>query len=291
MTITNNMGLPEALVKACDTSPHNSEGNVSATTLLQGIRQIILTERHWHEMTEDVSNRIWALFGTAIHKLLETESPDTFTEEFFSVPVGEYKVTGTVDCYDMTNGIIHDYKSTSVWKIIKGDFVDWRKQGLIYAWLLTKQGFPVKECRFTAILKDHSKSKAKFDKSYPQTPVWVYQFTVSDKDLEEIEKEIIDKVEQLAKAKELPNDKLPMCTEQERWAEEDKIAVMKKGRKTAIRVFSAKDRNNAEQLLEALGKDHYLEERKGVSKKCQEYCACCEWCNFWREHCQDNITD
>lgn len=282
MVITNNMNLPEALVRACET-PHNSEGNISATTLLKGIREVLLTKRHWNELTDDVANRIWALFGSAVHKLLESESPDTFTEEFFSVKVGDYNVTGRVDCYDMTNGIIHDYKTASVWKIIKGDFADWRKQGLIYAWLLTKQGFPVKECRFTAMLKDHSKSKAKYDKSYPQVPVWVYQFTVSDKDLKEIEKEITDKVEEIAKAKDLPDDKLPMCTEQERWAKPTTWAVMKEGRKTALRVFE--DKELAEQYLASIeDKKAYIEERKGTDGKCPEYCSCCEFCDYYKKN-------
>lgn len=283
MTITNCMNLPEALVKACETSPHNSEGNVSATTLLQGTRQIILTKRHWEEMTDDVSNRIWALLGTAVHKLLEIETPDTFSEEYFSVPVGNMKVTGRVDCYDMTNGIIHDYKTASVWKVIKGDFSDWRKQGLIYAWLLTKQGFPVNECRFTAILKDHSKSKAKYDKSYPQVPTYVYQFTVSKQDLEEIEKLIYSKVDELEKAKDLPDDKLPMCSEQERWSKPTTYAVMKEGRKTALRVFEQKEL--AEQYLASLDeKKAYIEERKGTDGRCPEYCSCCEFCDYWQKN-------
>jgi hypothetical protein len=234
-------------------------------------------------MTDDVSNRIWALLGTAVHKLLEIETPDTFTEEYFSVPVGSMNVTGRVDCYDMTNAIIHDYKTASVWKVIKGDFADWRKQGLIYAWLLTKQGFPVKECRFTAILKDHSKSKAKYDSSYPQVPTYVYQFTVSDADLKETEKMIYAKVEELEKAKDLPDDKLPMCTEHERWSKPTTYAVMKEGRKTALRVFEEKEL--AEQYLASLEeKKAYIEERKGSDPKCEEYCSCCEWCEYWQKN-------
>lgn len=83
MIITNDLGLPQALVDACDVSPHNAPNTVSATTLKSGVREILLTKRHWEEMTDDVSNRIWTLFGTAVHSLLERESPDTFVEEKF----------------------------------------------------------------------------------------------------------------------------------------------------------------------------------------------------------------
>ena len=288
MKITNVMQLPEALVKACDVSPHNAEGNISATTFLQGTRQILLTKRHWHEMTDDVSNRIWSLFGTAVHKLLEIETPDTFTEEFFSVPVGKYNVTGRVDCYDMTNGVINDYKTASVWKVIKGDFADWKKQGLIYAWLLTKQGFPVNECKFIAMLKDHSKSKAKFDRNYPQTPVYVYQFTVGKKDLEEIEKEIFAKVEEIEKASDLKDNELPLCTEQERWAKPTTWAVMKEGRKSALRVFEEKEL--AEKYLASIEeKKAYIEERKGSDGKCEDFCICNEHCSYYKEKYKNNI--
>lgn len=281
MTITNKMNLPEALVKACDVSPHNKPNNLSATTLLQGVRQILLAKRHWDEMTDDVADRIWALFGTAVHKLLEVESPDTFAEEFFSHPLGEYNVTGRVDCYDMKNGIIHDYKTASVWKVIKGDFDDWKRQGLIYAYLLTQNGLPVKECRFTAILKDHSKSKAKYEADYPKSPVYVYSFDVKQKDLDEIETFLFDKVAAVAEYADKPDDELPLCTEHERWAKPTTYAVMKEGRKTALRVFET--REQAEKYITDTGVG-YVEERKGTDGRCPEYCSCCEWCNYYKEH-------
>lgn len=281
MQITNKMNLPEALVQACEVSQHNRPYNLSATTLLKGVREILLAKRHWDEMSEDVSDRIWALFGTAIHSLLERETPDTFVEESFFVPVGEYKITGRLDCYDMKQGIIHDYKSTSVWKIIKGDFEDWRQQGLIYAWLLAKQGLPVRECRFTAILKDHSKSKAKFERNYPKTPVYVYSFTVTNRDLAEIEKFILSKVEQVAENVDKSDSELPLCSDHERWARPTTYAVMKAGRKTALRVFDTKEQ--AEKYIADTGIG-YIEERKGSDGKCPEYCSCCEWCSYYKEH-------
>ena len=283
MKITNNLGLPEALVMACQTSPHNSPNSVSATTLLKGVREIVLTKRHWGEMTDDVSNRIWALFGTAVHSLLEHETPDTFTEEFLSVAVSGWRVTGRIDCYDMTNGIVHDYKTASVWKVIKGDFEDWRKQGLTYAWLLKENGFPVSECRFTALLKDHSKSKARHERGYPQTPVYVYQFTVTDEDLKEIEGVIRAKVIELDKCNGLADDQLPMCTDSERWAKPTTWAVMKEGRKTALRVFE--DKELADKYLEGIDdKKAYIEERKGTDGKCPEYCSCCAFCDYWKKN-------
>lgn len=52
MKITNRCGLPEAPVKAVTTGRHNNPGRLSATTLLSGTRQIILTDRHWDQLGE-----------------------------------------------------------------------------------------------------------------------------------------------------------------------------------------------------------------------------------------------
>jgi hypothetical protein len=76
MTITNRLNLPEGLVKACATDPHNKAGELSATTPLKGVvetKEIILTRRHWDGLTGDVAGRIWAVSGTATHALLERE--------------------------------------------------------------------------------------------------------------------------------------------------------------------------------------------------------------------------
>ena len=80
MKITNKLNLPYGLVKAVSPEPHNKPGEISATTLIQGTKQVILTQRHWNELEDDVSERIWAVFGTAVHALLETEGENDFTE-------------------------------------------------------------------------------------------------------------------------------------------------------------------------------------------------------------------
>ena len=54
MKVTNKFNLPQSLVNAVSTERHNKEGCVSATTLLQGVKQIVLTNRHWDELEDDV---------------------------------------------------------------------------------------------------------------------------------------------------------------------------------------------------------------------------------------------
>lgn len=282
MQITNELNLPQALVDACDVNPHNAEGTISATTLKSGVREILLTKRHWEEMTDDVSDRIWTLFGTAVHALLEKEAPDTFVEERFEKQIGKYKVTGRLDCYDMKQKIIFDYKTATTWKYKFADYSDWKFQGLVYAWLLKQQGLEVNECRFVMMFKDFSKTKAKTESGYPQKPVYVYKFDVTPSDLEMIEKKIVAKVQELEACENLPDDKLPVCSDEERWAKPSKFAVMKTGRKTAVKLCD--DKETAEKYIEAVGGDLYIEERKGTDGKCDGYCSCCEFCSYWQEH-------
>ena len=158
MKVTNKLGLPQAFVDAVSVERHNQKGCYSATTLLHGVCETILTERHYDELEVDASDSVWAVFGTAVHSIMEKQNTNTIKEEFYSVDVLNSKVTGRVDSYDPETKTLHDFKTASVWKVQFEDFEDWRKQGLIYAWLMGKCGAEVKRCEFIALLKDHSKS-------------------------------------------------------------------------------------------------------------------------------------
>lgn len=293
MKVTNKLNLPYGLVKAVSPDPHNKPGEISATTLIQGVKQIILTQRHWDELEDDVSERIWAVFGTAVHALLENEGDTDFCELELNHKVSNITVTGRVDNYDLKSGIICDYKNTSVFKIKAGlqkdengeehGFPEWKIQGLIYAWLLQKNNLPATKCRFIALLKDHSKTEAERDHSYPQSPVYVYEFPVTKEDLEEIESFIMKKVFQYELFSSTEDNMIPECTENERWAKKDVYAVKKEGRKTAVKLFDTQ--KEAEEKITELGKGHYLEVRKGESMKCKNYCLCSKFCNF----CQQNL--
>ena len=280
MKITNRLGLPQAFVNAVSLERHNAKGTYSATTLNKGIKEIVLMDRHWDEITVDVADLVWSIWGTAVHSIFEQEKDDNFKEEFFDYKVSDSKVTGRVDSYDLEKKILYDWKTASTWKVKFNDFSDWRKQGLVYAWLMAKNGLEVKQCRFIAILKDHSKSQALKDKDYPESPTVVYQFDVTPSDLEETEKRILEKIPEIEKAEKLPDDEIPPCSKEERWADDDKFAVMKPGRKSAVRVFDAKE--DADNCAADLGAGHYVEHRPAISRKCLNYCQCKDFCNFYR---------
>ena len=280
MKVSNRLNLPAAFVNAVSTARHNAAGCFSATTLNKGAKEIILTDRHFDEIEVDAADSVWAVWGTAVHALLESQPDNNFHEEYFKVPVSNSFVTGQVDSYDMEHGVINDWKTASVWKVQFNDFKDWRAQGLTYAWLLQQSGLEVKKCRFVALLKDYSKTKAKTDSSYPQSPVFIYEFDVTAADMEETAARILTKVQEIESAYKLDDDAIEPCSAEERWADGEKWAVMKNGRKTAVKVFD--NQLDADAMAGEMGNAYYVEHRPAISRKCGEYCNCKDFCNFYK---------
>ena len=279
MKVTNELGLPQAFINALNLEKHNEKGCYSATTLLKGACETILTDRHFDEIEIDVADCVWQIWGTAVHLIFERAGIEGFTEEKFSVPVSNSKVTGRVDLYDLENETVYDWKTASTWKVQFNDFSDWDKQGLIYAWLMKQNGLKVKEIKFVALLKDHSKSKARKDFEYPQKPVVVHTVKVTEEALKKIEAFINMKVRQFEVAETLVDEKLTPCTKEERWATDDKWAIMKAGRKTALKVCDSEE--EAKSLMAEKGGTE-IEFRPGENKKCSDYCNCKEFCQFWK---------
>lgn len=283
MNITNRMNLPQQFVDALARDYEYKDKRYSVTSMLKGYKEIILTRRHFNEMEEDVSENIWALFGSAVHKILEEseEANDELKETkiYFTFPNG-YTLSGQQDLFSESQKRITDYKTGTVWKVIKDEWDDYRKQCLYYGLLFRKIGFDVDNAEIVMVLKDWSKSKAKFDSSYPQSPVYVKHFDFTDKDFEEAEKEVVRKFDIINRLNNLKDDEIQECTFEERWATLDKYAVMKKNGKRAVKLCDTK--SEAEEMV-ANGKGDYVEFRQGEDKKCTEYCSCAKWCNYWKE--------
>lgn len=279
MKITNEYNLPDAFVNFVSNVRHNNKGELSATTILKGAKEIVLTDRHFDEIEVDASEMVWSTFGTAFHSVMEkqTENNDVFKEERLAYSVDGLTVTGRLDRYDMATGTVEDWKTASVWKVIKGDFQDWEEQGLVYAWLLRKNNLPCNKIRFIALLKDHSKTESKRNADYPKKPVYTIEFKITDEKLKAIEEKIKAKIADVKKAQELADDDIVPCSEYERWATQTKYAVMKNGRKTALKLFDKIE--DAEQMASS-DNNYYVDKRKGESKKCLDYCPCADFCNF-----------
>lgn len=283
MKITNHSNLPMPFVRMAEDKYEIKPKRYSVTTLLKPVREILLNRRHNDEIEQDCSDMIWLLFGKAVHVILEqySEGASEFAEEKLAVKFGNgYIVSGVIDLYDIDRKEVIDYKTASVWKAVYKDYEDWRKQGLMYAWLLSQNGLPCEKVVFYAILKDWNKQKAKTEVEYPKLPVLKVEFTANDKEISEIDVYIHNKIDEIIFYEDKPDSELPLCSVEDRWHDDDKYAVMKKGRKSALRVLNSY--KEAEEWKAANGGD-YIEERKGTDKKCVDYCLCCTKCTYWKE--------
>ena len=283
MKITNKYGLPQAFVTMAESDYQYKDKRYSVTSILKGTREIILERRHHDKIEQDVSDMIWLLFGTAVHSILEQheEADHELAEEYLILDLENgYKLSGRFDLYNAKTKTVTDYKTCSVWKVIYKEFEDWRTQLLIYAYMLKSIGFEVETGEIIAMMKDHSKSKAKYDPNYPQLPVDRIKFSFSDKDFEEIEVFIKERFKEIAKAEEMADDELPLCTPEQRFNSGDKFAVMKKNRKRALRVLDSME--EAEIYLANNGGD-FIETRPGEDKKCNDYCRVNKFCSYYNK--------
>jgi len=280
LIITNKHNLPQAFVKMASEDYTFRDKEYRVTSLLKGLRETILERRHHENIEVDVSDMIWLLFGRAVHSILEQqeEAGHELKEERIRVPIGDYTLSGQFDLYCGKTHKITDYKTCSTWKIIFGDYNDWRQQLLIYSWMMRQIGFPVKCAEVVALMKDHSKRDAKRKADYPKLPAKVVSFKFGEQDFQEIEEWLIAKFAEIKHAETLPDDELPLCTPDERFNSGDKFAVMNKGRKTALRVLDSQD--DAERWMAVNGKGDYIEVRPGEDKKCIDYCRVSAFCNY-----------
>jgi hypothetical protein len=150
--------------------------------------------------------------------------------------------------------------------------------------MLRKIGFDAQGGEIVAFLKDHSKRDAKIKPDYPQFPVKKVSFAFSDDDFIECEQWLSDRFALIARAEKLPDDELPLCTPEERFNSGDKYAVMKKGRKTALRVMDSLE--EAERWKSEHGGDE-IQKRPGEDKKCLDYCSACQFCSHYKEVVQN----
>lgn len=264
MTITNKYNLPEELIEVLKKDeripvPHT----YSVTELLKPIKEIILWRRYYNIVMQDASELITSAFGTAFHTMMESVGGDN-VEERIDVEIypGVY-LTGRYD--KLKDHVLHDYKTTSVWKYQNGDFTDYKRQGLMYAWLLRKKGVYVKKCVFHLFLKDHSLSKAARDMNYPPVAYVTYEFDVTSSELLAIEDFIEQRIKSIEVLLDTPDRELPMPTHDESWYTGDTFAVMKPGGTRALKVFDSIE--NAHKYIGSAS-NLYIETRKGEHLKC-----------------------
>lgn len=282
MKITNINNLPTPFVSAVSQEYTFEPNEYRVTSLLKGIRETLLERRHSDEIEQDVSDMLWLVLGSAVHGIMENaqEADCEIKEERLKVDFNGYLLSGQFDLYNGETETITDYKTASVWKIMFANYEDWKRQLLIYGYMLRKIGFNVNKGEIVAMLKDHNKRDSKFKEGYPKFPVQKVTFNFNEADFEETKEWLRQKFADIEYCEGLEDDDLPICTPEERYNSGDKYAVMKKGRKTALRVLNSE--SEAEEWMASNGGD-FIENRPGEDKKCVDYCKVAPFCSYAKE--------
>lgn len=274
MHYTNKHNLPSTLVSALKKDDYHQDGDISITGLIQPPRIYQLRKRYDDKIIVDISDEIWKVLGKAIHYVLQhVDTDDIITEERLACNIGGWRVTGGIDLYESPSTIT-DYKITSVWAVLYGLKSEWIQQLNGYAYLYKKANFLVDKLQIVAILRDWSKHQIQKQYKYPRSqavtlpvPLWTSQQTYEFLSVRVMlhQSTII-----------LDDDDLPECTAEERWDKPESWALMKKGRKSALRVFYKKSDAYADHGI----KYDSIEHRPGKRVRCEGYCEVAPFCRY-----------
>jgi len=289
---TNRHNIPQEIINAVHNDNYSrGKATISATGLLQPPRIRLLAQEHYDKLTIDVSDEIWKLLGQSVHTILERaneNNEDTITEQRMFAKVNEWTVSGQTDSIDVKSNILKDYKITSVWSIVSAlqdGKTDWEQQLNIYAYLYKQNtGKTIDQLNIIAIARDWNKNQyLRSGGDYPPSPITVLDIDLwSDEEQEAFIKQRVS-IHQEAEVDYLINDKLPLCTDEERWRRKDTYRVEKKGRKTAVRVLDTQE--EADKYIGGHKDSKLLKvvEAKGECVRCANYCDVAEFCNQYNE--------
>jgi len=291
MKYTNKHNIPIEIIRAVENDSY-SKGNsdISVTGLLKSARIAQLEEEYADQITADISDRIWILLGQSVHTILERANEnkeDTLTEKRLYAEVNGWKVSGQTDSISLKEKKLKDYKVTSAWTVMNAlseGKDDWEQQLNCYDWLYrTNGGNTIDQLNIIAISRDWSKFQ--YERSggnYPPAPVTVIDIPKwSDEEQQRFVEERVS-IHQEAEAEYLISKKLVLCTDQERWKKEDTFRIIKKGRKSAVRVLNSQD--EADKYLEGQDdKNLSIEVAKGKYVRCESYCNVAEFCNQYQK--------
>jgi len=280
---TNLYSLPAPLVEALTPERRRPvPGRFGVTTLIDAPLRRILSMRHFDEITEDVSENIWALLGKMGHKVLEINKQ--VSEIRVEHPVDGATVVGVVD---YAAGEVIDFKFTSVWSyIFASDKSAWEQQLQIYGYLVQLIGKPVTGLANWLILRDWNKREAARSDDYPKIPFAKVEYKLWDRTA--VEAFISERVSLHLEAEKIdPGVGLAhlTCSPVERWERPTKYAVKKSGVDKAVRVYDTNEEatERADYEEKRTAKTHYIEIRPGENIRCAQYCSVNNFCPFWNE--------
>ena len=246
MRYRNDSGIPLPVAAFLASDNYDYEDNtVSATALIKPVRPTILKTRvPESEQVIDIASLFKARIGTAIHDAIEKTwveghykkalellgypsktinnlnvNPDghdwqnaIYLEKRSYKEIDGYLISGKFDL--VVNGRVEDIKTTSTFTYTdQSNVQNYRLQGSIYRWLnpeiITNDYMAIQY-----IFTDYMPAKA-YQDNYPPAPVVEQKIGLLS--LPETEAYIRNRLRQIAKYSDKPEEEIPRCTDEELW--------------------------------------------------------------------------
>jgi len=233
---------------------------ISVTTLMRPIKQIILGQRiPYEEQTEDVEDYVARGLGNSIHDGIEKAWKHNYARNLKKLGIPDHVIAkvainptdeevmadsqiipiyleqrgyreidgfiigGKFDA--VADGQVQDNKSTSAYGWLYGTRDEENQlQGSLYNWIDAARPLPwitEDHMRVNYIFTDWQKSQARQNPNYPQKRVEHKDIPLLP--LAVTEQFVKDKIQMFKRMKDLPESKLPECTDEELWRSEPKF--------------------------------------------------------------------
>lgn len=284
MILTNRLGLPRSIENAVRNDRYSrGDAHISVTGLIGPARKRAIEIGHADEITEDVSDRIWALYGQIVHGILERADDQAWCEERLFIERHGWRISGQFDRYLLeADGLLQDYKLTSSYAVRERVKPEWEAQQNLYSLMLREHGYRVDRLQVVALLRDWQKAKAKHDPlGYPQRSIAIIDVEMWPN------QQIEDYITQRLIAHGRAQHELPECNAEERWERPAIYAIMKRGNSRAISVHKSEDEARATlaalQAQETMTNPKQLRafsitERPADNRRCEDYCPALPFC-------------
>ncbi len=289
MRITNKHGIPQPFVDAVKKSREGylesrGDEDISVSELIGPPQIRRLRAKHNIEISVDVMDLLWSLYGTAMHDILEKSDSEQqqlgfegaertiALEKRYYLDKNFKRISGKIDRLVERVGkrILQDYKVTSVfeWKKIKPERA---KQLNVYAHIMRESGEQVDELEVVYFFRDWRTRESQENHWYPPHPVMVKKLRMWKP--EKAEYYIL---ERLHKHYEVEEE----CADSERWYMPEKY-IVKLGKLTD-RVFYNKG-DAEEYIWNRKGMGHYMETEPRGYLRCSRYCDVAKFCSQFKE--------
>jgi len=245
---------------------------IRVTDLIAPAWQTDLRLRNWDKLPKpDPQDLMPAMIGTAWHLYAEGyERNDALVERPFSAHFGvddvDWIVRGTIDVYRPEEHLLVDRKTAKTWSYTFGNR-SWEEQLNVYAYLLNLAGHRVDRLVSEVVYLDWTKSGARRSSSYP--PAQFMELDVRLWPEDDTRDFIFQRIRTLMDPE--------LCTPEERWERDEHWAVMRTGRKTALK--RADSEQAAAEWMEENGGTH-IEHRSGNPVRCLDWCPVKEFCSY-----------